>query len=421
MPPNINYQGYIDDVAGVPVDATLTVTFRIYSSETGGAVLWSETENVVISGGKFSNILGDTTVIPVDLFDGTPLFLGIEVESDGEMNPRKPLSTAPYAFTADNADLLDGQHASEIIDAASDEVRMPISQSDIPLTITTSGSYYFSENILHDIANTDAIRVETSDVTIDMMGFTLKGTSSSNSGIEIVDQNNVKIFNGTIREFGVAGIRESFSTGGPHTVTDVSVIDNDTFGIELSGDGHQVLGCRADSNQESGIFINNGLVSNNSAQNNIDFGIYCAGACMISNNTARRNSGGGIYAGSASNVINNATFFDAVWGIYAAGINLIEGNNIINGGISATAGLRVGFASRVVGNNVRGGSFVTDGILVDSSGSIIVSNHISNFDVGISFDAVDNAYRGNTSYNNSIAYGGSESGNTTDLGSNAEF
>jgi len=41
-----------------------------------------------------------------------------------------------------DADLLDGQHASEIISAASSEIRRAI--SSLPYTITQPGSYYIT-------------------------------------------------------------------------------------------------------------------------------------------------------------------------------------------------------------------------------------------------------------------------------------
>ena len=115
VPGTMNYQGYITDDTGIPVNATVNVSFRIYNVETGGADLWNETDSVTISDGKFSTQLGDATSFPVGLFDTTVLYLGIEVETNGEMTPRKPLDTAPFAFKAEDADTLQGMNPGDFV------------------------------------------------------------------------------------------------------------------------------------------------------------------------------------------------------------------------------------------------------------------------------------------------------------------
>ena len=52
------------------------------------------------------------------------------------------------------------------------EPRIPITQADIPLTITQKGSYYFTSDLT---AAATAITVEVNDVTIDLMGYSLTG------------------------------------------------------------------------------------------------------------------------------------------------------------------------------------------------------------------------------------------------------
>ena len=121
VPNTINYQGYLTDASGVPINATTNITFRAYNVDTGGTDLWNETDSIVISDGKFSTQLGDGTAFPASLFDGTTLYLGIEVETDGEMSPRKALDTTPYAFKAGDADTLEGMTASQFIAASGNQ------------------------------------------------------------------------------------------------------------------------------------------------------------------------------------------------------------------------------------------------------------------------------------------------------------
>ena len=68
--------------------------------------------------GKFSVELGGpVTPFPSGLFDN-PVFLGIEIDADGEMSPRKTLTSAPYALKADDAMTLQGQSAASLDQSA---------------------------------------------------------------------------------------------------------------------------------------------------------------------------------------------------------------------------------------------------------------------------------------------------------------
>ena len=82
------------------------------------------------------------------------------------------------------------------------EPRIPIHKSDLPLTITESGSYYLVED-----ANclSTAITVEADNVTIDLMGYSLIGHGTG-FGIYLNARINVEIRNGTVRDFGSDGI-----------------------------------------------------------------------------------------------------------------------------------------------------------------------------------------------------------------------
>lgn len=118
-PEHISYQGYLTDAAGSPRDGDVSVIFRIYDTATGGASLWSDTQLVSVSEGLFSVELGadSGTPFPENLFE-VPLWLGIEIDGDTEMVPRRRLTAVGFAFEAGDADRLDGLEAAEIIEAA---------------------------------------------------------------------------------------------------------------------------------------------------------------------------------------------------------------------------------------------------------------------------------------------------------------
>ena len=105
IPPKINHQGYLTSAAGVPVNGTVQMVFAIYDVPTGGSALWTEAHNVVVSRGVYNVILGEgTPPNPINLAFDIPYYLGVQVGTDSEMTPRKPLTSVGYAFRAKVAD-----------------------------------------------------------------------------------------------------------------------------------------------------------------------------------------------------------------------------------------------------------------------------------------------------------------------------
>lgn len=102
----ISYQGYLVAADGSPVNAAaLAMVFRLYNTAGGGAPLWQEAQNVAVSNGLFSVLLGEITPIPTTLLaDNSDLWLGITVGSDTEMAPREKIASAPYALLSNIPD-----------------------------------------------------------------------------------------------------------------------------------------------------------------------------------------------------------------------------------------------------------------------------------------------------------------------------
>jgi hypothetical protein len=98
-PQTINYQGYLTDSSGIPVNGTVQMRFSLYDVETGGTALWSETQTVIVNNGIYNVNLG--AVNPINLPFDTQYYLGVQVGTDAEMVPRQPLTSVGYAFTAD--------------------------------------------------------------------------------------------------------------------------------------------------------------------------------------------------------------------------------------------------------------------------------------------------------------------------------
>ena len=107
VPNTLNYQGQLNTAIGVPVNATVSITFKLYAAATGGSALWSEAQNIAVVNGQYSAMLGQTVPLPSTLFDA-PLYLGIAVASDAEMTPRVALSSTPYALKANDTQTVGG-------------------------------------------------------------------------------------------------------------------------------------------------------------------------------------------------------------------------------------------------------------------------------------------------------------------------
>ena len=608
VPDNINYQGYLTNSGGSPVNGTVNVSFSLYNVNTGGIALWSGTQSVQVTGGLFNVKLGGSAnPFPIGLFDA-PLWLGVNVAGDGEMSPRAALSSSAFANKADDADtvggmsagsldqsahvsntdnphnvtaaqigavtsanfslhtndpnahhnkttsfseltdqasdaqipaaiardselsahaanasahharysnaeavsamgtkadnnplhhdkrtdaqimatvivqdgagsaldadLVDGLHASEIIDAAQDEVRIPI--SSLPFTISSPGSYYVTGNL---DGSSGGIDITTDNVTLDLMGFTLDGGGVADYGINFTSISNVTIKNGTVRNFGNAGIIQINSSVRYAKIIDVNVLGNGTLGttvlhagINLGGTFNRVEHCTAGDNGGGGIYAdsNSKLINNTAYGNTHNFGIYGYHASIISGNVAYGNSatfaiiggnsailtgniaygntvvsaifGGngavlsgnsaynntatyGINGGAGANINNNTAYNNSGWGIRGDADNIIRDNTIYNNNSSNTPGLGglvVVTNSRVIGNTVTNNS--QNNIYVSAYSNALIDNHVADSSNGIYFTPnFSNYYRNNTASQNATDYAGAVPTGSGDGGGNVSF
>ncbi len=106
VPRIISYQGILLGSNEQPVpEGSYKLTFRFY--DEANALIWTEVHNqVFIGGGMFTVFLGSQTPLSIP-FD-KPYFLGIQVGSDPELQPRMPVTSTAYAIRAEDADKLMG-------------------------------------------------------------------------------------------------------------------------------------------------------------------------------------------------------------------------------------------------------------------------------------------------------------------------
>ena len=107
IPQLMKFQGKVTDAVGAPLNGNYDITFRIYDAQTGGVLLWSETQiGVPVTEGVFGVLLGNVT--PLDLPFDQPYWLAMEINNDGEMTPRQAITSAGYAYRAKVADSVTG-------------------------------------------------------------------------------------------------------------------------------------------------------------------------------------------------------------------------------------------------------------------------------------------------------------------------
>lgn len=115
VPDTMTYQAYITDAAGLKLEGPVDMTFRIYDVSSAGSPLWQESQTIQIADGLFTVVLGTSNSLSTLNFD-VPYYLGIEIETDGELSPRRLLTSTGYAARAQVADsLTDGSVTGSMI------------------------------------------------------------------------------------------------------------------------------------------------------------------------------------------------------------------------------------------------------------------------------------------------------------------
>jgi hypothetical protein len=189
----------------------------------------------------------------------------------------------------------------------------------LPYEITSPGLYCLARSLTYSGTTGNAITVNASDVTLDLMGFNLSGPGKTagggnlgifiNSGLE-----NVEIRNGSVTSFGSYGI---FANNGKGIrAIGLRVRDNGTSGVLMYGSNHRVIGCSLFDNGHNGAQVADGFIKGNEIYENDSTGLIAGSGSTISGNVCRNNGGYGIYTWSGSSVLDNLVLNNTVKGIY---------------------------------------------------------------------------------------------------------
>jgi parallel beta-helix repeat protein len=126
VPTKMNFQGRLTDATGnIKPNGTYNMQLRLYTVNSGGAAVWSESrlvssgQGVTVTNGLFSIKLGDITTLPATLFASGDLYLEVELPTpatatsasptwtEGPMTPRNQMATSAYAYNSETLDGLD--------------------------------------------------------------------------------------------------------------------------------------------------------------------------------------------------------------------------------------------------------------------------------------------------------------------------
>jgi hypothetical protein len=103
-PQLLGYQGRLVKTDGTPESGNAQMRFGLFSTETGGAAAWEETQAVALTQGYYSTYLGRVTTFPATLFDSGTLWLELSVQAPGDtqfrtMTPRLRVGSVAFALS----------------------------------------------------------------------------------------------------------------------------------------------------------------------------------------------------------------------------------------------------------------------------------------------------------------------------------
>lgn len=275
------------------------------------------------------------------------------------------------------------------------EPRTPI--SSLPYTITSPGSYYLTDN-LSGVPNTNGITILSSQVSLDLNGFTMTGDPASLDGVHVVStQKNISVSNGSLVDWRY-GVNGQFADGctltgvkvvksdatalwvGEHSIVKSCTVMTNATGIRV-GSGSVVVDCSAKYSEEQAIRTGSGcVVSRCSATDSEDsfssseFGIIAGDGCVISENVMRSIGNGGVVA-DRGNIIRNCTangevsVIVASWGSFVSDCTAYD---IAGSGFFISDGsmiLRCTSYGNGSGITVEDGCFITDCVVHHNSGA----------------------------------------------------
>jgi parallel beta-helix repeat protein len=183
----------------------------------------------------------------------------------------------------------------------------PGDAAGFPVSITTPGSYVLASN-LQPAANKTGVLVNATEVSIDLNGFRMNGGGGT-AGIGVDGhQRSLTVRNGTIRNFGFAGIH---SIGALMIVDNMRVEENGQFGVYVEANGYARI-------------VNSTIFGNGYD------GISCGNSCHIEGNIISANRARGVFiSGSGGTLLGNTIYSNSWYGLISLKTSGFGNNTII--------------------------------------------------------------------------------------------
>lgn len=215
VPHVFNYQGYVSDLDGVPLDGDFNLVFRIYDVSSGAdPALWTETHTLVeVSKGVFSVLLGSLVDLPPAVLEEDALWVGVTVGTDTEIAPRLQVTSTPWAYRAAIADSavvsggdVGGGGTVTQVAAGAGLTGGPITTSG---TLSVADDGISTDMLLNNAVTGDKVRNSTL-TGIDILNDSLEASDIATGGVtsdEILD--NSVLAADVFDEPGVAAVRNA--------------------------------------------------------------------------------------------------------------------------------------------------------------------------------------------------------------------
>lgn len=255
--------------------------------------------------------------------------------------------------------------------------------ADSVYRIAQSGSYYLAADVeaFSDKVGIEIDWLSATNVTLDLNGFTIKGSGSTAAGIAATvaaGGTTLTLRNGTVAQMGSWGVDVYAQS---LTVEGISVLDS-ANGIKVSGNVISVARCKAFRNTTGFRLEGPAHVTDCIAEFNTGDGFFTIGTCAFDRCTSAFSGGDGFELGSACIITSCMVNTCTAQGIRAGSWTTIRGNTIQSAG--------------------SGGDGA--GILVTATGNRIEDNHVLGCDRGIDVDGSANIIVRNTAHANTVSY-----------------
>jgi hypothetical protein len=240
-PTLMSYQGRVSDASGVLIGAASpvnrTITFKFYSTSTGGVPLYAEAQTVTISAGEFSVLIGNGTGVATFKGPGAPattpyitlpsimngnVYLGVTVDdgtpaADPEITPRQQIVSAAYSFRAGIADsVVDGALSTNML-------------ADTSVTTNKIGSNQVTTVKIADSNITTAKIADSNITTTKIADLNITGAKIAANAIT-----SDKIADGTITNADIGNNQINSAKIADGSVTSADIADGGIATVDLA-------------------------------------------------------------------------------------------------------------------------------------------------------------------------------------------